>query len=76
MQQGADDGFHAGGEDDDGDVLGERPFVEGLETGVEFDVLDQESYAFVVGCLRGGVSIFCDYSGRKSFVHLQMPSFR
>lgn len=51
LEEGADDGFHAGGEDDDRDVLRERPFVEGFEARVEFDVLDEEADAFVVGCL-------------------------
>lgn len=46
LEEGADDGHHAGGEDDDGDLVLERPVVEGGEAGVEFDVLAEDGDGF------------------------------
>lgn len=48
-EQSADDGLHAGGDDDDGDVLRTAPGVEGGEAGVEFDVFAEELDAFGEG---------------------------
>jgi len=48
-EQRADDGRHARGEHDDGDVRGARPGVEGLEMGVQGDVLAEEGDALEEG---------------------------
>jgi len=48
-EQRADDGRHARGEHDDGDVRRARPGVEGLEMGVQGDVLAEEGDALGEG---------------------------
>lgn len=41
LQDAADDRRHAGGDDDGGDVVGQRPLEVLVEVGVEGDVLDK-----------------------------------
>ncbi|KAB8342797.1 hypothetical protein FH972_022395 [Carpinus fangiana] len=50
LQQRLDDGHHAARDDDDGDVLLQRPLEEGLEAGVELDVLDERRDTLIVRC--------------------------
>ena len=44
-EERADEGFHAGGDDDYGDGFGAAPFVEGFEARVEDDVFAEEGDA-------------------------------
>lgn len=48
FEEGADDGLHAGGKDDDGDVVLLGPVVELLEEGVQLHVLQEGFDALVV----------------------------
>ena len=44
-EEGADDGDHARGEDDDGDIVGDGPVEEGGEARVELYVRNEEADA-------------------------------